>query len=187
MMCAKGTISTQTFYLTNISIPIAHCGDSHFLIIYPQSGISILVQQSFLCWYDPRVRGYPAKRALPAMLTHGRKGPFGRIPVLVQPFSFWRQSWRRRRWHETDHPTGTIFAKVYEHMTEILWKLFVLTIIQMIQSGHKFACATTVQLSCQVQIHDQIWLLFFKWEQYWFLQDLDYELLVKWVQDTQMM
>ena len=27
-------------------------------------------------------RGYPAKRALPDMLTHGRQGPFGRIPSL---------------------------------------------------------------------------------------------------------
>ena len=27
-------------------------------------------------------RGYPAKRALPAMLTHGRKDPFGRIPTI---------------------------------------------------------------------------------------------------------
>ena len=27
-------------------------------------------------------RGYPAKRALPAMLTHGRYGPFGRIPSI---------------------------------------------------------------------------------------------------------
>ena len=27
-----------------------------------------------------KIRGYPAKRALPAMLMHGRQGPFGRIP-----------------------------------------------------------------------------------------------------------
>ena len=27
-------------------------------------------------------RGYPAKRALPTMLTHGRWGPFGRIPLI---------------------------------------------------------------------------------------------------------
>ena len=37
----------------------------------PASGTKVLIY-----------RGYPAKRALPVMLTHGRWGPFGRIPSI---------------------------------------------------------------------------------------------------------
>ena len=42
-----------------------------------------------------RSRWYPAKRALPAMLTHGRLGPFGRIPskynieIKKKTYSHW--------------------------------------------------------------------------------------------------
>ena len=32
---------------------------------------------------DDSCRWYPAKRALPAMLTHGREGLFGRIPSML--------------------------------------------------------------------------------------------------------
>ena len=32
-----------------------------------------------------KCRGYPAKRALPAILTLGREGPFGRIPPIYAP------------------------------------------------------------------------------------------------------
>ena len=41
------------------------------------------VSLSSSCWIAHRHwthRWYPTKRALPAMLTHGRWGPFGRIP-----------------------------------------------------------------------------------------------------------
>ena len=47
-------------------------------------------------------RWYPAKRALPAMLTHGRWGPFGRIPSLSGSIFhllsqiMWEQSRRMR-------------------------------------------------------------------------------------------
>ena len=54
---------------------------------------------------------------------------------------------------------------------------FLIIIILMIQSVHKFAHAMTAELSWHVQNYDQITSLFFMQEQHVFLKDLNFEFI----------
>ena len=57
---------------------------------------------------------------------------------------------------------GHVSWMIDELIIEILWKLFLLlTLILMIQSGHKLAHVTTAELSWHVQNCDIIWWLLF--------------------------
>ena len=78
-ICEKGTDESLTKLLLVNKSPF-------------KSGLLFLSFDVFI-W----IRWYPAKRAFPATLTHGRKGPFGRIPStwfrMVCPLDSFECKW----------------------------------------------------------------------------------------------
>ena len=83
---------------------------SKFCIAAPfLSGMGVPIVMLRLSWLfyldaeNPYDRGYPAKRTLPAILTHVRLGPFGRIPlrwcfILKEPLAVFPYS-QNFIWH----------------------------------------------------------------------------------------
>ena len=85
-------------------------------LIWGPATIDILID--ILIWYTDfqssselrrRIcRGYPAKMALTAMLTHGRYGPFGRIPSMCS----WAHNLRQTEGRYNTLPNTASYTKV---------------------------------------------------------------------------
>ena len=60
----------------------------------------------------PICQGYPAKRALPAMLAHGRYGPFGRIPLMyTRPvLEYLIPTLESQAWPQNNVPEGSAWG-----------------------------------------------------------------------------
>ena len=94
---------------------------------------------------------------------------FGLVPVHLAKAI----EWVLAKTLPGDHFTKQLWA----HYSNLVKMHFALIWILTIRSGHNFAHVTTAELSVHVQNCDPIGLLFIKWKQYAFSQDLNYELI----------